>query len=196
MLGLCRCVRLSLVVEHGLSSSCSSQAQLLWCVGSAIPRHVGSSWTVDGSMSPALAGGFLTTEPPGKPRVVVVQSLSHVWLFATPLTAARQASLSTISRSLLKLMSMELVKPIQPSHPLLSPSPAFNLSPHQGLFQWVSFLHQVAKVLEFQLQHLSFQWIFSGLISFRMDWLVLLAVQGTLKSLLQHHSSKASILQC
>ena len=55
-------------------------------------------------------------------------------------------------------------------------------------------LHQVAKVLEFQLQHQSFQWIFKGLISFWMDWLALLAVQGTLKSLLQHHSSKASIL--
>ena len=80
--------------------------------------------------------------------------------------------------------------------PLSSPSPpAFNLSPHQGLFQWVSSLHQVAKILEFQLQHQSFQW-YSGLISFRMDWLDLLAVQGTLKSLLQHHSSKASILWC
>ena len=80
---------------------------------------------------------------------------------------------------------------IQPSHPLLSPSPALNLSQHQGLFQWVSS-HQVAKVLEFQLQHQSFQWIFR-LISFRMDSLAFLAVQGTLKSILQHHSSKASI---
>ena len=60
---------------------------------------------------------------------------------------------------------------------------------------WVSSSHQVAKVLEFQLQHQSFQQ-HPGLISFRMDWLDLLAVQGTLKSLLQHHSSKASILQC
>ena len=58
---------------------------------------------------------------------------------------------------------------IQPSHPLLSPSPpAFNLSQHQGLFKWVSSSHQVAKVLELQLQHQSFQWIF--MISFRMDW--------------------------
>ena len=82
---------------------------------------------------------------------------------------------------------------IQPSRPLSSPSPpTFNLSQHQGLFQWVGSLHQVAKVLEFQLQHQSFQ--YSGLISFRMDWLDLLAVQGTLKDLLQHHSSKASIL--
>ena len=84
---------------------------------------------------------------------------------------------------------------IQPSHPLSSPSsPALNLSQHQGLFQWVSSLHQVAKVLEFQLQHQSFQWT-PGLISFRMDWLDLFAVQGTLKSPLQHHSSKSSILR-
>ena len=84
---------------------------------------------------------------------------------------------------------------VQPSHPLSSPfPPAFNLSQHQGLFQWVSSLHQVAKVLEFQLQHQSFQWIFrTGF--FRVDWFDLLAFQGTLKSLLQHHSSKASILQ-
>ena len=75
---------------------------------------------------------------------------------------------------------------IQPSHSLSFPSlPAFNLSQHQDLFQWVSSLHQVAKVLEFQLQHQSFQWIF------RTD---LLAVQGTLKSLFQQHRSKASIL--
>ena len=84
---------------------------------------------------------------------------------------------------------------IQLSHPLSSPSPpTFNLSQHQGVFQWVSSSHQVAKVLEFQLQHQSFLNEQSGLISFRMDWLDLLEVQGTLKSLLQHHSSKASIL--
>ena len=75
---------------------------------------------------------------------------------------------------------------IHPSHPLLSPSPpALNLSQHQGLFKWVSSSHEVAKVLEFQLQQQTFQW------TPRTD---LLAVQGTLKSLLQHHSSKASIL--
>ena len=86
---------------------------------------------------------------------------------------------------------------IQPSHPLSSPSPpTFNLSQHQSFFKWVSSSHEVAKVLEFQLQHQAFQWTdLPGLISFRMDWLDLLAVQGTLKSLLQHHNSKASILQ-
>ena len=84
---------------------------------------------------------------------------------------------------------------IQPSHPLSSPSPLiFHLSQHQGLFQWVISSHQVAKVLEFQLQHQSFQWIFRTDF-FRVDWLELFAVQGTLKSLLQHHSSKASVLQ-
>ena len=84
---------------------------------------------------------------------------------------------------------------IQPSHPLTSPPSAFILSWHQGLFKWVSSSHQVAEALEFQLQHQYFQWIFRT-ISFRMDWLDLLAVQGTLKSLLQHHISKASIFQC
>ena len=77
---------------------------------------------------------------------------------------------------------------IQPSHPLSPSPPALNLSQHQGLFQVVSSSHQVGKVLEFQLQHQSFQWIL-GLISFRIDWFDFLAVQGTLKSLLQHHSS-------
>ena len=84
---------------------------------------------------------------------------------------------------------------IQPSHPLSSPSPAPNPSQHQSLFQWVNSLHEVAKVLEFQLYIIPSKEI-PGLISFRMDWLYLLAVQGTLKSLLQHHSSKASILRC
>ena len=74
---------------------------------------------------------------------------------------------------------------IQPSHPLSSPSPTSNLSQHQGLFKWVSSSHQVVRVLEFQLHHQSL----------RMVWLDLHAVQGTLKSLLQHHSSKASILR-
>ena len=82
---------------------------------------------------------------------------------------------------------------IQPSRPLLPTSPAFNLSQHQGLYQWVGSLRQVAKVLELQL-HISPSNEYSGLISFRMDWLDLLAVQGTLKSLLRHHNSKTSIL--
>ena len=82
---------------------------------------------------------------------------------------------------------------IPPSHPLSSPStPAFNLSQYQGLFQWISSSYQVAKYWSFSFT-VSPSNEYSELVSFRMDWLDLLAVQGTLKSLLQH-SSKASIL--
>ena len=115
-----------------------------------------------------------------------VQPLSHVRLFATPWTAACQASLSiTNSQSLLKLMSIESV---MPSHPVSSPSPpAFNLSQHQSLFKWVSSSHQVAKVLEFHLQHQSFQWTFRT--DFLWDGLV-----GSPCSPRDSHSSKTSIL--
>ena len=88
-----------------------------------------------------------------------VQSLSHVWLFVIPRTIALQASLSiTNSQSPPKPMSTELVMPS--NHLILSsPSPpSLNLSQHQGLFKSISSSHQVAKVLEFQLQHKSFQW--------------------------------------
>ena len=85
---------------------------------------------------------------------------------------------------------------IQPSHPLSSPSPpAPNPSQHQSLFQWVNSSHEVAKYWSFSFSIIPSKEI-PGLISFRMDWLDLLAVQGTLKSLLQHHSSKVSILRC
>ena len=84
---------------------------------------------------------------------------------------------------------------IQPSHPLSSPSPTFSLSQHQGLFKWF----QVLRIRWPKYWSLSFSISptneYSGLISSRMDWLDLLAFKGTLKSLLQHHSSKASILQ-
>ena len=124
-----------------------------------------------------------------------VQSLSRVWLcdpmnHSPPdLPVHQQLPESTQTHD------HRVGDAIQPSHPLPSPSPpALNLFQHQGLFKRVSSLHEVAKVLEFQLQHQSSN-EHSGLI-FRMDWLDLLAVQGTLKSLLHHHSSKASILQC
>ena len=85
---------------------------------------------------------------------------------------------------------------IQPSHALSSPSPpAFNLFQHQGLFKWVSSSHQVAKYWSFSFR-ISPTNEYPALISSRMVWLDLLAVQGTLKSLIQHHSSKASIFQC
>ena len=127
---------------------------------------------------------------------VVVQLLSHVQFFATPWTAAHQASLScTISQSLLKLMSIELVMPsnhlILCSPLLLPPSifPSIRVFPISQLFtsggqKYWSFSISISPSNEY-----------SGLISFKMNWFDLLAGQGTLKSLLQHHSSKASILQ-
>ena len=85
---------------------------------------------------------------------------------------------------------------IQPSHPLLSPyPPAFNLSQHQGLFSKSVLCMRWPKYWSFSFS-ISPSSEYSGLISFRMDWLDLLAIQGTLKSLLHHHSSKASVLWC
>ena len=124
-----------------------------------------------------------------------VQSLSHVRLFATPWTAAFQASLSiTNSWSLLKLMSIESVIPS--NHlvlccPLLLPPSIF---PSIRVFSNESvLLIRWPKYWSFSISPSN---ECSGLISFSMDWLDLLAVQSTLKSLLQHHSSKASILRC
>ena len=92
-------------------------------------------------------------------------------------------------------MSIELLMPSNPSNPLWPPSPpTFNLSQNQGLFKRVSSSHQVAKVLEFQLQDQSFQCIFRT--DFLQDGPTGSSVQGTLKSPLQHHSPKASILWC
>ena len=125
---------------------------------------------------------------------VVVQSLSCVRLFVTPWTAARQASLSfTVSQSLLKLMSLESVMPSNCfilCHPLLllpSIFPSIRVFPSESALcirwpKYWSFSFSISPTNEY-----------SGLISFRIDWFDLLAVQGTLKSLLQHHSSKASI---
>ena len=119
-----------------------------------------------------------------------VQSLSRVRLFVTPRIAARQASLSiTSSWSLPKLMSIES------SHPLSSSSPpAPNPSQHQGLSNESALRMRWPKYWSFSLS-ISPSNEHPGLISFRMNWLHLFAIQGTRKSLLQHHSSKASILR-
>ena len=150
---------------------------------------------------------FSTKQPPlllvlreqllmkGSVQFSSVQSLSRVWLFVTPWIAARQASLSiTISRSSLRLMSTESMMPS--SHLilgrpllLLTPIPpsirVFSNESTLGM-RWPKYWSFSFSVIPSK-EH-------PGLISFRMDWLDLLAVQGTLKSLLQHHSSKASIL--
>ena len=129
------------------------------------------------------------------PNISPIQSLSRVQLFVTPWTAACQASLSiTNSQSLLKLMSIQSMMPSNHlilCHPLLLLPPVF-LS--IGVFSNESVLHiRWPKYWSFSFS-ISPSSKYSGLISFRIDWLGLLAVQGTLfKSLLQHHSSKASI---
>ena len=124
-----------------------------------------------------------------------VQSLSCVWLFVTLWTTAQQASLSiTNSRSLTKTTSIESVMPSN-HHPLSSPSP-----PAPNPFQHHDLSNESALCIRWP-KYWSFSFIispsseYSGLISFRIDWLDLLAVQGTLKSLFQHYSSKASVLQ-
>ena len=126
-----------------------------------------------------------------------VQLLSHVWLIACPWTAAHQAFLSiSNSQSLLKLMSIELVMPsnhlilCRPLHLQHSIFPSIRVFSKESILiirwpKYWSFNFSISSSNEH-----------SGLISFRMDWLDLLAVQGALKSLLQHHSSKASVLWC
>ena len=126
-----------------------------------------------------------------------VQSLSRVRFFATPWTAACQASLSiTNSRSLLKIVSIESV---MPSNHLILCYPLLllpSIFPSIRVFSNESVLHiRWPKYWSFSFSN-SPSNEYSGLISFRVDWLDLLAVQGTLKSLLQHHSSKASVLHC
>ena len=123
-----------------------------------------------------------------------VQSLSHLWLFATPWTAAHKASLSTTnSQRLLKLMSITSLMPSNHlifCHPLLLPL----IFPSIKVFSNESFLRiRCPKYWSFNFST-SLSNECTGLISFRMNWLALLAVQGTLKSLLQHHSSKTSVV--
>ena len=126
-----------------------------------------------------------------------VQSLSCVRLFETPWTAARQASLSiTNSRSLLKLMSIDLVMPS--NHLILYCPPLFlpSIFPSIRVFSHESVLHiRWPEYWSFSFS-ISPSNEYSGLISFRIDWFDFLAVQETLKSLLQHNSSKASIIWC
>ena len=124
-----------------------------------------------------------------------VKSLCHVWLFVNPWTAALQASLSiTNSRGLLKLVSSESV---MPSNHLILCRPLIllpSIFPSISVFTNESVLHiRWPKYWSFSFS-ISLSNEYSRLIAFGMDWLDLLAVQGTLKSLLQHHSSKASIL--
>ena len=129
----------------------------------------------------------------GLRSVVVVELLSHVKLFAIPWTATCQASLSiSNSQSLLKFMSIESVMP--PTH-LVPFSTCLQSFPASGTLSLSRLCIRWPKYWSFSFS-ISPSNVYSGLISFKIDWLYLLAVQGTLKSLLQPHSPKASILQC
>ena len=124
-----------------------------------------------------------------------VQSLSRVWLFATPWITARQASLHHHLPEFTQTHVHQVRDAIQPSHPRSSPSPpAPNPSQYQSLSNESTLHMRWPKPWSFSFSIIPFKEI-PGLISFRMDWLDLVAVQGTLKSLLQHHTSKASILR-
>ena len=129
-------------------------------------------------------------------NIISVQSLSRIWLFATPWTTARQASLSiTNAQSLLKLISIESV---MPSNHLILCCPLLLLP---SVFLSIRVFSRESVLHIRWPKYWSFSFIispsneYSVPISFRMDWLDLLAIQGTFKSLLQHHSSKASIFQ-
>ena len=166
-----------------------------------------SCLTLCNPMDYSLPGSFVCGDSPGKNTGVgchvllqvqfsSVHSLSRVRLFATPWTAARQASLSiNNSRSSLKLTS---IKSVMPSSHLIFCCPLLLLPPIPPSIR--VFSNKSALRMRWP-KYWSFSFSISpskehpGLISFRMDWLDLFAVQGTLKSLLQHHSSKASILQ-
>ena len=134
------------------------QAQELWALKEKMEIQVSqgpilSSWTRQEMCCLSRVSSFHS----GFREVAVFQSLSRVWLFVTPWTAACQAFLSFISQSSLKLMSIELV---MPSNHLILCCPLLLLSQHEGLFQLVSSSHQVARVLELLLQHQSFRWVF------------------------------------
>ena len=161
-------------------------------------------------MSPQFAGRFFTSGLPGmschKPLTFKIKEKRNIWNKFSSVTQSCPTLCDPMDYSTPGLPVHHQLPEftqahvhrdsdtIQLSHPLPSPSPpAFNLSQHQGLFQWVNFLHEVAKGLEFQLQYQFFQWIFR--IHFLQDSLVGLPCSpGNLKSLLQHHSSKASII--
>ena len=163
-------------------------------------------------VSPALADGFFITEPPGKPctqyflhvylfifswRIIALKCCIVVLLFSPTLCDPMNCSTPgfPVLHHLLEFTQTHLhwvSDVIYPSHPLSSPfPPAFNISQHRCLFQWVSSLHQGPKYWSFSFSPFS---DFSGLLSLRIDWFDLFPIQGFLKSLLQHDNSQATIL--
>ena len=158
-------------------------------------RHTGSSLKSDSLNNFRQALGYRNVSISPGSGVISVQLLSCVQLLMTPWTAASQDSLSiTNSSSLLKLTSIESVMPSNHLYSVVPFSSRLQSFPASGFFPMSQFLRW-PKYWSFSFS-ISPPNEYSGLISFRMNWLDLLAVQGTLKSLLQHHSSKASVLLC
>ena len=151
-------------------------------------------WTINQDPSPDWTSRSVERKTLTAPLLLFSRSVvsDSLWPHGLQRTRLLCQSLPELAQTLVHWVS----DVIQPSHSLSPPSPpAFNLSQHQGLFQWVSSSHQVTKALELQLQHQFFQWIFRvDLLEDLLVWLF--AVQGTLKSLLQHHNLKASFLWC
>ena len=181
-------------MAHHAPLSMGFPRQEYW-IGFPFPSPRDLSWPGIEPVSPALQADSLPLTHQGSP-FSSVQLLSRVWLCAIPWTAALQASLSlTNSWSLLKLMSIESVMPSNHlilCRPLLLPPsifPSIRVFSNESALRirWPNYWS-----FSFNISHSN---EYSGLISLKMDWLDLLAVQGTLKSLLQHLSSKASILQ-
>ena len=135
--------------------------QYLWCTGLVAPHHVGFSWTRDQTRVPCIGRWILNHWNTSE-----VLSFSSVTQSCPALCEPMDYNMPglLVHHQLLEFTQTHVHRvgdAIQPSHPLSSPSPpTFNPSQQQGVFKWVSFLHLVAKVLEFQLQHQSFQWIF------------------------------------
>ena len=177
-------------VPHHLSES--AQVHVHWIGGSIQPFHPRSPSSPSASIFPSIR--VFSNESALRINQLV-QWLSRVWLFAIPWTAAHQAFLSIInSQSLLKLMS---INSVMPSNHLILCCPLLltpSIFPSIGVFSNEFVLIRWPKYWSFNFS-ISPSNEYSGLISFRMDQFDLLAVQGTLKSLLQHHSSKASILK-
>ena len=176
------------------------EIEVKWALGSInmnFPGFPGSPMVKNPLANAGDARDVHSIPGSGRSPGAVAQSLSLVWPFATPRTAACQVFLSfTISRSLLKLMSIESM---MPSNHLVLCCPLLllpSIFPSIRVFSNESALHiRWPRYWSFSFS-ISPSNEHSGLISFRIDWFDLFAVQGTLKSLLQHHSLKASIFQC
>ena len=159
----------------------------------ALPPSLHPSFLPSCPLPPLHCLSFLSFSLSPLGPFVITQLLSHVWLCHLSDCCMPGFPVLHYLPEFAQVHVHCISDAIQPSHPLSPPSPALNPSQHQGLFQWVSSSHQLAKYWSYSFS-ISPSDAYSGLISFRINWFDLLVVQGNPKSLLQHYSSKASIL--